>query len=78
MPAAASPAATYLAKRGVGDRDRERFQLGYAPAEWAALADHLKAKHVDMELAVRLGLDRARSRAAAGTTIATAIGSCAR
>ena len=46
----------YLAKRGVGTEVADKFQLGYAPAEWGALADHLKAKRVDLELAVRLGL----------------------
>jgi len=46
----------YLAKRGVSTEIADKFQLGYAPAEWGLLADHLKAKHVDMELAVRVGL----------------------
>jgi DNA primase len=50
------PGRAYLAKRGVGQEVTDKFQLGYAPAEWGLLADHLKAKHVDMELAVRVGL----------------------
>ena len=52
----------YLGKRGVTTETADKFQLGYAPAEWSLLADHLKAKHVDMELAVRLGLIAHRPR----------------
>jgi len=50
------PGRAYLAKRGVSTEIAEKFQLGYAPGEWGLLAEHLKAKHVDMELAVRVGL----------------------
>jgi DNA primase len=46
----------YLAKRGVGAEITDRFQLGYGPADWHALADYLKAKRLDLELAARLGL----------------------
>jgi DNA primase len=46
----------YLVKRGIGAETSEKFQLGYAPADWHALADYLKAKSCDMELAARLGL----------------------
>ena len=52
----------YLAKRGVQQPITDKFQLGYAPAEWSALADHLKAQHVDLELAVKLGLIAPRPR----------------
>jgi DNA primase len=52
----------YLAKRGVTAETAEKFQLGYAPADWSALSDHLRAKHADMELAVRLGLVAHRPR----------------
>jgi DNA primase len=52
----------YLARRGVSTETAERFQLGYAPAEWGALADHLKATRADLELAVRLGLIAHRPR----------------
>ncbi len=50
------PGRAYLAKRGVTTETSDKFQLGYAAAEWGLLADHLKAKRVDLELAVRLGL----------------------
>lgn len=57
------PGRAYLTRRGVSDETAARFQLGYAPAEWSLLADHLKQKRVDMELAVRLGLVAHRPRA---------------
>jgi DNA primase len=53
---AGAPGREYLEKRGTNDEMRDRFQLGYAPGEWHALADFLKAKRVDMEHAVKLGL----------------------
>jgi len=56
------PGRAYLAKRGVSNEIAEKFQLGYAPGEWGLLAEHLKAKHVDMELAVRVGLVAHRPR----------------
>ncbi len=55
--------AAYLAKRGVGAEISEKFQLGYAPADWHALADYLKAKRVDLELATKLGLLARQPRA---------------
>src|SRR5690606_39235649 len=48
------PGRAYLAKRGVGADITDKFQLGYAPADWHALSDYLKAKRCDMELAARL------------------------
>ncbi len=56
------PGRAYLAKRGVSTEIADRFLLGYAPAEWGLLADHLKAKRVDMQLAMELGLVRARTQ----------------
>jgi DNA primase len=53
----------YLAKRGVGDEITDKFQLGYAPPDWHALADFLKSKRVDMELAAKLGLVAKQPRA---------------
>jgi DNA primase len=57
------PGRAYLARRGVSTETADRFQLGYAPSDWGALADHLKAKRADLELAVRLGLVALRPRA---------------
>jgi DNA primase len=61
-PRRGEPGRAYLARRGVSAETAERFQLGYAPADWGALADHLKAKRTDLELAVRLGLIAHRPR----------------
>jgi DNA primase len=55
-PRRGAPGRAYLETRGVDAAITERFQLGYAPAEWRALADHLAAKRCDLELAVKLGL----------------------
>ncbi|HMG24752.1 MAG TPA: DNA primase, partial [Kofleriaceae bacterium] len=61
-PKRGEPGRAYLARRGVTAETAERFQLGYAPGEWGALADHLKARGADLELAVRLGLVAHRPR----------------
>ena len=58
------PGRAYLAKRSVTQETADRFQLGYAPGEWGALADYLKAKRADMELAVKVGLVAHRPRTA--------------
>ena len=50
------PGRAYLARRGVSDATRDTFQLGYAPGEWQLLADFLRGKRVDLEIAVKLGL----------------------
>src|SRR3954471_2547829 len=42
-PRRGEPGRGYLARRGVTTETATRFQLGYAPSEWSALADHLKA-----------------------------------
>ena len=62
-PARGEPGRAYLAKRGVGAEITDKFQLGYAPPDWHALADFLKAKSCDMELATRLGLVARQPRA---------------
>jgi DNA primase len=62
-PKRGAPGRAYLDQRGVSAETADRFQLGYAPADWGALADHLKARRCDLELAVRLGLVANRPRA---------------
>ena len=57
------PGRDYLARRGTNDAVRDRFQLGYAPADWHALADFLRGRKVDMEIAVKLGLVARQPRA---------------
>src|SRR6476469_1603470 len=54
-PRRGEPGRAYLARRGVTAETAERFQLGYAPGEWSALADHLKARRLDLDRAVRQG-----------------------
>lgn len=52
-------ARTYLKERGFGREEAERFLLGFAPLEWDALSNHLRAERfaeddlVDAGLAVR-------------------------
>lgn len=58
-----APGRAYLASRGTGDAVRDSFQLGYAPADWHGLADFLKAKRADLEIAVKLGLIARQPRA---------------
>ena len=55
-PKRGEPGRTYLARRGVTTETADKFQLGYAPGEWSALVDQLRAKRADLELAVRIGL----------------------
>jgi DNA primase len=62
-PRRGEPGRAYLARRGVTAETADKFQLGYAPADWGALADHLTARRADLELAVRLGLVAHRPRA---------------
>ena len=61
-PKRGEPGRAYLARRGVTTETADRFQLGYAPNDWGALADYLTAKRADLELAARLGLVAQRPR----------------
>jgi DNA primase len=49
-------ALDYLHKRGIQDDVIEEFSLGYAPNEWEALYNHLKAKGFEEEVILRAGL----------------------
>ncbi|MBS1121538.1 MAG: primase [Deltaproteobacteria bacterium] len=62
-PKRGEPGRAYLAKRGVGAEVTDKFLLGYAPSDWGLLADHLKDKRADLELAVKVGLVAHRPRA---------------
>ena len=57
------PGRAYLEKRGTNDAISGTFQLGYAPADWHGLADFLKDKRADLEIAVKLGLIARQPRA---------------
>ena len=61
--ASGGPGRAYLEKRGTNDAVRDAFQLGYAPADWHGLADFLKEKRADLEIAVKLGLIARQPRA---------------
>ncbi|HEV2474292.1 MAG TPA: CHC2 zinc finger domain-containing protein, partial [Chthonomonadales bacterium] len=50
----------YLASRAILRETRDRFGLGYAPDEWGALVFHLEKRRVNLQLAARAGLIRAR------------------
>ncbi|MBV8763133.1 MAG: DNA primase [Deltaproteobacteria bacterium] len=62
-PARGEVGRAYLEKRGVGAEISEKFLLGYAPPDWHGLADFLKAKRADLELAAKLGLLAKQPRA---------------
>jgi DNA primase len=48
---AAEPGRRFLAERGFGREDAERFGIGYAPDEWEALVRHLRGRgFTDKEL----------------------------
>ncbi|MCA9680468.1 MAG: DNA primase [Kofleriaceae bacterium] len=55
-PARGAAGRAYLDGRRIDAAQEERFQLGYAPGDWHALADHLAAQRVDLEIAVKVGL----------------------
>jgi len=49
-------ARAYVEKRGIGPEILKRFRVGYAPAGWKALQEHLSGKGVASADAERLGL----------------------
>ena len=55
---AGGPSRDYLAGRGLDEAAQERFELGFAPAAWQAMWDHLKGKGVEDELILACGLAR--------------------
>jgi DNA primase len=52
-------ARRYLQARGYGQETARRFRLGYAPAQWRALDEHLSTRGFDPRWARELGLVRA-------------------
>ncbi len=62
-PARGAAGRAYLEARGVAAPITEKFQLGYAPGDWHALADFLKARKADLEIATKLGLIAPQPRA---------------
>lgn len=54
--AKSAEAKEYVKKRGVTDKTREEFRVGWAPEGWRNLYDHLKAKKYPEALIVKAGL----------------------
>ncbi|MDP3647096.1 MAG: DNA primase [Paracoccaceae bacterium] len=53
---AASDARAYLAKRGLKPEAQDRWEIGFAPASWSALADAMAQKGIAPDLLVDAGL----------------------
>ena len=51
-----SAARAYCERRGISASSIEKFHLGYAPDDWNALTDELRAAGVDAEVAAKAGL----------------------
>ncbi|SLN47029.1 DNA primase [Roseisalinus antarcticus] len=55
---AAADARAYLERRGLGEDACARWEIGFAPAGWQALGDHLRGKGVPDDLILGAGLAR--------------------
>ena len=51
-----NPALAYLEARGIAAAAVEKFQLGYAPDSWDAVANALRDESISPEIGVRVGL----------------------
>ena len=60
--AAATPAREYLTGRGLGEKTKDRFEIGFAPDGWQNLWDHLTGKGVKDELILAAGLAKPSSK----------------
>ena len=54
--AAGSAARDYLARRGLDEPTQDRFGIGFAPAGWQVLWDHLTEQGIDAEKIIEAGL----------------------
>ncbi|WP_187429607.1 DNA primase [Roseobacter fucihabitans] len=59
---AAAEARAYLERRGLSAAVLERWEIGFAPDQWQALWDHLKAKNVEDQLILDAGLAKPSSK----------------
>lgn len=50
------PVRAYLTERGVSEKSRERFRIGYAPRAWQGVTEHLRARGFSDALLERAGL----------------------
>ena len=53
---AGGPARDYLVRRGLDDATQDRFEIGFAPAGWQNLWDHLTGQGCTPELIIEAGL----------------------
>lgn len=51
-------AQAYLTERGLTEETIKKFRLGYAPASWRALSEHLVSKGVDLAIIEKAGLSK--------------------
>ncbi|WGW03836.1 DNA primase [Tropicibacter oceani] len=58
----AEEARAYLARRGLDEGALERFEIGFAPAGWENLREHLKGKGVPIDLMLGAGLVKASDK----------------
>jgi len=49
-------ARDYVKQRGISNETAKKFKLGYAPADWQALADYLRGQGIKPEDAAKAGL----------------------
>ena len=59
---AGAAARDYLAGRGLKPAALERWEIGFAPAGWQGLWDHLRGKGVDEDLIIGAGLAKASQK----------------
>jgi DNA primase len=59
---AGSDARAYLERRGLEQATQDRFEIGFAPAGWQGLWDHLTGKGVSPELIMGAGLGKPSSK----------------
>ncbi|WP_420859481.1 DNA primase [Marivivens marinus] len=55
---AGAEARDYLARRGLSEAAQDRWGIGFAPAGWEGLREHLTGKGIDVELILAAGLAR--------------------
>ncbi|MEM9434785.1 MAG: DNA primase [Pseudomonadota bacterium] len=60
--AAAGQARDYLTRRGLAEAQLDRFEIGFAPAGWQHLWDHLRGAGVEEELILAAGLAKPSSK----------------
>ncbi len=57
-------ALTYLATRGVTDQTKQKWRIGFAPAEWRSLTTYLKTKGYTVAQIMKAGLAKGSEKSA--------------